>query len=513
MNPKGESRRALSLGEALALGIRAQQQGQLKTAEEIYQSVLKARPDCPDALHFSGLLAFSKGETERAVDLLEKSLALAPEHPDFWNNFGNVLKVLGKKADAIAAYQRAIALRPEFADAYNNLGVMASQQGDFTGAVAAYQQAVRFQPKHADAFLNLGNAFEKLEMLPEAANAYRTTTELRPGDPEAYGRLGHIFWEQGKMQEATEAIMHNTKTNPGDPMAFILLAGICFVQGRVEESIEAYRKAVEIDPKNTYSNRLLGLCLVRSGRPEEAKEAWKKWSEADPDNPVPRHLLQAGADDQVPARAGDDYVVREFNRFAESFDQKLKHLQYRAPELVTDALRNRWPDAAGALNILDAGCGTGLCGPLLRPWARTLDGVDLSPGMIEKAKTRGGYDDLIVGELIAFISKKKEAYDVIVSADTLCYFGQLESVFSAVEAALRPGGDFIFTLERTAASTGATRMTLDPSGRYTHTEDYVRSAIVQAGLAVEKLSNTTLRLELLKPVEGIVVVARKAAKA
>lgn len=512
MSSEVEQQRELSVGEALELAIQAHRTGQFDAAAEIYRRVLEAWPDCPDALHFSGLLAFTKGDPERAVILIEKSLLLAPEHPDFWNNFGNVLKAQGKKSEATAAYHRAIDLRPDFADAHNNLGVMASQQGDFSSAVEAYQKAITFQSTHADAHLNLGNAFDRLELKEEAAAAYKATIALRPGHPEAYGRLGQIFWRQGKMHEATEAIVRNTEVNPGDPMAFILLASIFFQQGQIEGSIEAYRKAVEIEPKNSFSNRLLGLSLVRCGRPEEAKEVWRKWAAADPENPVPRHLILAGTDDQIPSRAGDDFVVREFDRFAESFDEKLKSLEYRAPELVAEALRGFAPDAARALDILDAGCGTGLCGPLLRPFARRLEGVDLSKGMLDKAKARGGYDDLVMGELTTFISAKKEAYDVIVSADTLCYFGRLDEVFSAVATALRRGGYFIFTLERTADATGTANVTLDHSGRYTHTEEYVRSGISHAGLAVENLSFTALRLEYFKPVEGMVIVARKLAK-
>ena len=38
------------------------------------------------------------------------------------------------------------------------------------------------------------------------------------------------------------------------------------------------------------------------------------------------------------------------------------------------------------LDVLDLGCGTGLCGPLLRPYARALAGVDLSPQMLERMR-------------------------------------------------------------------------------------------------------------------------------
>ncbi len=501
----------MTIGEVMALASQAMQRGKLDEAETICDRVLEAWPDCPDALHFSGLIAFKRGEAEHATALLARSLVLAPEHADFWNNFGNVLKTRGEIADAVSAYQRAIELRPEFADAHNNLGVMASVRQDFTGAVDSYQRAIAFEPAHADAYLNLGSALEKLDRLEESMNAYRAAIERRPGQPEAYGRLGSILWKQGRKDEATDALVKHTEVNSGDPMSFVVLAGIFFDQGRHDECIEAYRKAVEIDPKDSYANSLLGLALNLMGREGDAKDAWRKWSQADPANPVPLHLLSAGTGEAIPERAGDNFVVHVFDSFAESFDKKLKNLDYRAPQLVADALKSSVAVADGTLEILDAGCGTGLCGPLLRPFARRLDGVDLSNGMLEKARVRGGYDDLVAAELTAFISGKMDAYDAIVSADTLCYFGRLEAVFSAAFAALRGGGYLIFTVEKTVSASGNSPMTLEPSGRYTHTEQYVRSALSQAGFESVQFTFTALRLEFFKPVDGMVVIARKPA--
>jgi hypothetical protein len=91
-----------------------------------------------------------------------------------------------------------------------------------------------------------------------------------------------------------------------------------------------------------------------------------------------------------------------------------------------------------------------LCGPLLRPFARHLRGVDLSERMLQNAKARGGYDALHKAELTAFIQNYAHAFDLIVSADTLCYFGDLEPVCRAAHRALRPGGTLLFTVEALA---------------------------------------------------------------
>ena len=110
-----------------------------------------------------------------------------------------------------------------------------------------------------------------------------------------------------------------------------------------------------------------------------------------------------------------------FDGFAASFDDKLASLEYRAPELIRDAFASVYPSAAASLDIADAGCGTGLCEPLLAPWARRLCGFDLSGGMLSKAQSRSVYTDLHKAELVAFLRDSVAAFDVIVSADTLCY--------------------------------------------------------------------------------------------
>jgi predicted TPR repeat methyltransferase len=93
----------------------------------------------------------------------------------------------------------------------------------------------------------------------------------------------------------------------------------------------------------------------------------------------------SGAD--VPVRAPDAYVQQVFDRFSRTFEAKLAKLEYRAPDLVVGSLAATGVPPDGSRQILDLGCGTGLCGPLLRPYAAHLVGVDLSTGMLAHAVT------------------------------------------------------------------------------------------------------------------------------
>jgi len=198
-----------------------------------------------------------------------------------------------------------------------------------------------------------------------------------------------------------------------------------------------------------------------------------------------------------------------FDDFANSFDAKLAMLDYRAPSLIAQAVAQRVGEARRALAVLDAGCGTGLCGPLLAPYARRLEGVDLSERMLAKAQARQVYDALAKAELTAFLEAAAAgACDLVVSADTLCYFGDLRCVVLAAAKALRPQGWLIFTVEASAGPAGAA-FQLNPNGRYSHRESYLRAVLADAGLAVDGLERVHLRMENLKPVEGWLVSCRK----
>src|SRR6202011_5820865 len=142
-----------------------------------------------------------------------------------------------------------------------------------------------------------------------------------------------------------------------------------------------------------------------------------------------------------------------FDDFAESFDRNLEELGYRAPQLLFDAVRQSGA-LQRSLDVLDIGCGTGLCGPLLRPFARRLVGVDLSPNMLSKAAARAVYDQLNCAELTQWLAECGQQFGLVVAADVLCYFGDLSAAFANSRAVLAPGACFACSLEALPASVG-----------------------------------------------------------
>src|SRR6185436_3266519 len=357
-------------------------------------------------------------------------------------------------------------------------GLIALQRGQFDEAVSLIQKAVALAPDYAAAHNNLGNVFFLLKRYDEALAAYQSAVQLSPEEPGFYFNIGRVC-------EATE----------GDVAA-----------------VAAFERVLALSPRHADAHRKLGLQLCRSGRIERAAEVYAAWLKLEPDNECARHLLAGCTGTGVPARASDAYVTEEFDRFAETFDEHLVgRLMYRAPALIGEGLRQTIGAPAADLEALDAGCGTGLCAPELKPYARRLVGVDLSTEMIKRAAGRHLYDELVVGELTGFLAARPRAWDLIASADTLVYFGDLGPVMRAAATALRPGGHLVFTLERAAEAEMGFR--IHPHGRYSHTGDYLRAQLAAAGFEPRLINQTNPRTERSVPVDGWLVVARSRTAA
>ncbi len=403
-------------------------------------------------------------------------LAADPENALALHFAGVAAHQLGRTVEGIESIRKSLELVPDSADWHNNLGIVLQQSDDLEGAVAMYRRAIELDGTHANAHSNLGVLLRATGRVAEAEASYRRAIELNPEHIDAWTNLG------------------------------ILLNG----QKRSEESVACFCRVITLRPKHPEARRLLALAHCTLGEVDEAIRIFSEWLQEEPDDPIARHMLSACTGAEIPPRASDSYVERTFDSFAASFESKLARLSYRAPALVGAVLEDAGLERSKALDVLDAGCGTGLCGAHAAPYARRLVGVDLSAGMLTQAASKHVYDELLQGELTTYLRGHCAAFDVILSADTLVYFGSLDDVIGAAADALRPGGLFIFTLEHgTAAS--APDFHLELHGRYTHARAYVERLLDANGFEMD-IGCADLRMESGVPVAGLVVRARKAGR-
>ena len=128
-----------------------------------------------------------------------------------------------------------------------------------------------------------------------------------------------------------------------------------------------------------------------------------------------------------------------YRDFADSYDTTFASgLGYIYPATIVASLATQNRQEGG---ILDIGCGTGLVATAIRkanPVA-VIDGVDISPEMLEKAREKGDYRELMQADLTSDFSHIRTDYAAIVSAGTFTYGHLGPELIPDLLALCRPG--------------------------------------------------------------------------
>jgi predicted TPR repeat methyltransferase len=276
-------------------------------------------------------------------------------------------------------------------------------------------------------------------------------------------------------------------------------------KGNTELAAACLENAVRENPADVEAYRALGRILRIAGRPDEAANWYRRCLEIAPADAVATMGLAALGQGPVPERLPNDVVLYVFDRNAENYEANMRDLGYSAPETLLGLLRAEGGVEDGSLDVLDLGCGSGWCGPLLRPYARRLVGVDLSPRMLAIAARKHVYDELIQAEILEYLARAAGSVDVVVAANVLVYFGDLASLAEGVARVLGPGGRFLFDVEKGEGPQPGFHV----SGRYTHSLAVLESALLPRGFTFSRVDERVMRTELGTPVAGLYCAFRR----
>lgn len=276
--------------------------------------------------------------------------------------------------------------------------------------------------------------------------------------------------------------------------------------GDLAAAADLYAQAVELSPGFASAWFALGAAREALGDRDGARSSFARALAADSEDShgAALQLARLGAADPA-AVAVHSYVRTLFDQYAPRFDRALADLSYAAPAMLRDAVTAH---GTRFCTMLDLGCGTGLAGAAFRPYVDWLAGVDLSPRMIEAARGKGLYDRLAVAEIGAFLASEIASggtHHLVIAADVFAYVPDLAAMAGDVARVLTPGGLFCFTVE-THEGEGAI---VGAKLRYAHSADYVRGAILDAGLTLLELEPASTRTENRVPVPGLLVVAQR----
>jgi predicted TPR repeat methyltransferase len=289
--------------------------------------------------------------------------------------------------------------------------------------------------------------------------------------------------------------------DPSTPQAHVWRGHELFQAGRFHEALVSYDKARNL--AEAWFGRARTLKHLQ--RRDEAVSAYHQALSKGGDAEVIQFSLASLGAAPVPVAAPKRLISSVYDQHSDHYDSHMiRTLKYRIPDFLFDELARQVPSQA--LDILDLGCGTGLMGARLRPLARTLTGVDLSPKMLDVARRRQIYDNLACGELIEFLRTQDRKFDLVVAADVFVYFGNLSGVFHEARAALRGGGLFGFSIEASEQH----EFVLRPNLRYAHSPAHIRRLAQDHGFVLQTIEPSVLRQEGGDDAAGYLAVLRRA---
>jgi predicted TPR repeat methyltransferase len=351
-----------------------------------------------------------------------------------------------------------------------------------------------------------GKALRMAGSAAEAVRVLHRGLAKAPRDYRLHDELGMALSELRRYEEAIGSFLAAFRLKP-DCDEVCNKIGVAFLsRGMLEPAVFWFQRARQINPTAITCLHPYGTALVLLGQLQQATGIFNEWTTAEPDNPIARHLSSAALGSRTTPKASADYVRILFDGCAPRFETTLTNLKYCGPQLVLNSLQQVAGACAVDLEILDVGCGTGLVGSLLRPLARRLVGVDLSAGMLQWARSRNVYDELIQAELVEFLRRHPASFDVLAAADVLTYLGDLADFFCHGTRALKPGGVVVIVTEA-LDDDGTYR--LNPTGRFSHNSLYLRNVMETAGLTVDHIRKDTMRHEANMPVPSLVACGRR----
>ena len=382
-------------------------------------------------------------------------------------------------------------------------GVEHFEKGRFEPALVCFEKCQALTPGRLSVLRNLGITLFHLGRYDAAISILRQALAADPSLPDAWAHLGLAYEAQRQWRPAAEALEKVLALVPQQIPLWLTLGQVSLRLGNVKNALRAFDRALEQDPGCAPAWSERGSLMRELNDYDEAARCFEKAIALGADPELNGYYLASVRDGPAPATPPRRYVEALFDDYAGEFHSHLvENLGYRGFEVLLKPLL-----AAGKRyrHVLDLGCGTGLCGPLIAPHADAVDGVDISSAMLGEARKLGVYRELIHADLDEFLATTELRFDLVLAADVFIYVGELGRIFRSIRRALQAGGCLAFTIEQ---SRPGRDIQLLPSLRYAHSESYIRSLAEQAGFSSVSISEAPIRHDQATPIMGSYIYLR-----
>lgn len=476
--------------------------GRFDDAEQAYRALLPTQP--ASAGRMLGVLLLQMQRFAEAAAVLAPLSQADPRDAELAANASLALRRCGQIEPALLAARCATAADAQRMSAWNALGLAAMESELLDEALSAFERGLRLSPGHPALRLHRAQCLRRLGRFGDAGQAFYELVQADPNLLEAWRGLAAVNAALGSTDSALECRRRAQALQPADPELQLELAIALLLDGHADEAVSELEALLADNAADAQIWAWLGRARLKLGQSEAARAAFDEAQARDPDDAVVAHF-RAALSGELPAGVESEYIRRLFDDFAGHFDSTLVgKLAYATPARLAEFIRAQ---AGGDFaSVLDLGCGTGLMAVELAGEGRTIDGVDLSPRMLDVARGKGLYRTLYAGEVLEFLRAADAQWDLIVAADVFVYVADLAPVFAAAFDRLPAGGAFAFSIELSA--TGATELPPE-TGRYRHAPTVLREQLTACGFVDIVEQQVEIRREKGEPVAGVLMLAKR----
>jgi predicted TPR repeat methyltransferase len=335
---------------------------------------------------------------------------------------------------------------------------------------------------------------------------YRKSLSLLPGRASTLINLAATLLQLARPQDALASADAALAAEPDSTDALLHRATALAQLDRPHDALAAFERLLTLAPEHAPAWSMRGSLLRELQRFDEAAQAFRQALHHGADPALNAYYLAAVEARDAPPASPPAYVQGLFDRYADEFDQHLlEQLHYQGHRHLIDGLLA--VSGGPYESALDLGCGTGLCGALVRAHVGRLTGVDLSARMLDKARELGVYDRLEQADVVEFLCRIDQRQELLLAADVFIYIGDLRPLFEAARRAM-DRGVFCFSVE--AIERGDADFQLQPSLRYAHSKPYLLRMAAQHGFELIAMRSAPVREDQREAVDGLYVYLKRA---
>lgn len=495
------------------LGLAYAQSGEMELALNYLEQVANLDPNNPSVQNNIGNIYKKQGELEKAANQYRKAILLNSEYAQAHHNLATIAEAQNDFLEALQHYRAAIHAEPDFTIAHFSLGILLLKNNKLDAAEIQFQNVIRLCPEYIQAYFYLGVLSLEKNQLAEAKKFFQETINLNPEYVDALVNLGVIALKEKEGQQAVDyftralaldndhidarnnlaatfmhhdrfenALMHYDVLVKKDPnnKEYLYNSGVAqMALGHLKEAIKCFETLLQNYPEHFESLNNLAAIYIRLEDKDKAKNLLKKAVTINPSDPTSTHMLHALQGDQTHKSTCPEYAKNLFNNYATYYEQHMEQgLKYGLPNRTEKLLQ--YFKIAKVDYALDLGCGTGLSGVVLDNYCNYLVGVDIAEKMLNQARDKKIYDELVESDLSSFLTQDKRQYGLIIALDVFPYFGRLDELFKLIVSRMLLKGYLIFTNEISETEDWHLQIT----ARFSHNPNYIKKLCENYGLSL-----------------------------